>query len=80
MADLLHFQPTQHGFEWGAAKIVRLFGDDKKGWVVIGLETPRHPGHKGLQIYVTKTGKVRISDSRGEWSAPRNEDGRGERP
>jgi len=31
------------------------------------LKTPKHPN--GLQIYVTKTGKVRIF-GKGEWSPP----------
>jgi hypothetical protein len=52
------------GFEWGAAKIERLFSDKKEGWVTIGLSTPKAE----LQIYVTKTGKVRIHSADGrEW-------------
>jgi hypothetical protein len=61
---------TKYGFEWGAARIQRTFSDDKRGWVTLTLETPKYAGHNGLQIYVTRTGKVRIHDSRGEWSPP----------
>ena len=61
---------TNYGFEWGSARVDCLFNDDKRGWVTIGLKTPKHEGNRGLQIYVTKTGKVRIHDARGEWTAP----------
>ena len=40
----------------------------QKQWVTWGLETPKHE----LQIYVTKTGKVRIHDKRGEWTPTNN--------
>lgn len=68
----MHYAETKFGFEWGAAKVTRCFSDAKKGWVTLLLETPKHQNgkHGELQIYVTKTGKVRISDSRGEWKAP----------
>ena len=66
----IHYQETKYGFDYGAAKITRLFSDEKKKWITLGLETPKHEGHNAIQIYVTKTGKVRIHDSRGEWSQP----------
>ena len=62
---------TQYGFEWGAASIVRGFSDEKKGWVTMILTTSRHP--KGLQIYVTKTGKVRIHSETVEWKPSKEE-------
>ena len=63
-----HFKEIPYGFEWGAAKLTRLFSDDKKGWVTFGLQTPK----LNLQIYVTKTGKVRIhSHGKGEWTPPK---------
>jgi hypothetical protein len=52
----MHYKETEYGFEWGAAKIERCFSDDKKGWVTLLLKTPKDE----LQIYVTKTGKVRV--------------------
>ena len=61
---------TQHGIKWGAANLSCGFDDNKKGWVTFLLDTPKYKGNQGLQIYVTKTGKVRIHDSRGEWSPP----------
>jgi hypothetical protein len=67
---MLHYAETKYGFDYGAAKVTRLFSDDKKGWVTLGLETPKHEGTRHIQIYVTKTGKVRIHDSRGEWTPP----------
>ena len=54
----IHYQETPYGFDWGAAKITRVFEDDKKGTVTMELKTPK----EDLQIYVTKTGKVRIHD------------------
>lgn len=66
----LHFKETEYGFEYGAAKIARFFSDEKKGWVTLGLETPKYPGCEGLQIYITKTGKVRVFSQYGEWTPP----------
>lgn len=64
LADV-HFANVQYGFEYGAAKITRFFSDKKKGWVTMGLETPKYKN--AIQIYVTKTGKVRIHSEGGEW-------------
>ena len=47
---------TEYGFQYGAASVSRACSDQKKGWVVIEINTPRDD----LQIYVTKTGKVRV--------------------
>lgn len=58
-----HYAETPYGFEWGAAKIERCFSDAKKGWVTFLLTTKKVE----LQIYVTKTGKVRVSDKKREW-------------
>ena len=66
----MHYSETKYGFEYGAAKVSRMFSDEKKGWVTLGIETPKHSGHDGLQVYVTKTGKVRIFDKHGEWNPP----------
>lgn len=63
MSAEIHLAETTYGFDWGAAKITRCFSDEKKGWVTILVETPKHT----LQIYVTKTGKVRIHDKGEEW-------------
>lgn len=64
----LHFKETQYGFEYGAAKINRLFSDTKKGWVCIGIDTPKNEKTKqqGYQIFVTKSGKVRICQPGGK--------------
>ena len=60
----MHYKETEYGFEYGAAEILRCFGDEKKGWVVIEVRTPKYP--LGIQIYVTKTGKVVFTDSDGK--------------
>jgi hypothetical protein len=60
----IRYASSKYGFEWGAAKIERLFSDEKEGWVTLGLTAPKTE----LQIYVTKTGKVRIHSADGrEW-------------
>jgi hypothetical protein len=51
-----HFKATEFGFEWQAAKVQRLFSDPRKGWVTVGVDTPKAE----VQVYVTKTGKVRV--------------------
>ena len=66
----MHYEETKYGFDWGSAKITRGFSDEKKGWVTLLVETPKHsPG--AIQLYVSKSGKVRISDSTGEWTPPK---------
>lgn len=49
---------TTYGFEWGAATVERWASDQKKEWIVLGVTTKKH--QHGLQIYVTKTGKIRV--------------------
>jgi hypothetical protein len=48
-----YYTETKFGFDWGCANIERLFSDNKKGWVTIGLRTPKYKD--GIQIYITKT-------------------------
>lgn len=60
----IHYTETPYGFEWGAASISRGFCDEKKGWVTLLLKTPKLKDT--IQIYVTKTGKVRIWGEKGE--------------
>lgn len=67
---MIYFAATQFGFEWGSAKITRCCSDKKKGWVILGLETPKHKGNHFMQIYVSKSGKVRIWSKGGEWKPP----------
>lgn len=60
-----HYLETKYGFEWGAAKFERCSSDEKKGWITLLITTPKYKN--GIQVYVTKTGKVRISSDKGEW-------------
>lgn len=61
----IRFEMTPFGFNYGAAEITRTCSDDKKGWVMLIVRTPK----QDLQIYVTKTGKVRVHDkSSKEWT------------
>ena len=59
---MIHYSQTTHGFDYGSAKVIRLFSDLKKGWVVVGIESKKQQ----LQIYVTKTGKIRVFSKNGE--------------
>lgn len=61
-----HFREIAHGFEWGSAILTRGFSDDRKGWVTLILRTPK----EDIQTYVTKTGKVRMHNSTGEYKKP----------
>ena len=67
MSDV-DFKELRYGFKYGNAKVERHISDEKKGWVVLGLETSK----RRLQIYVTITGKVRISDENGKEWLPSN--------
>lgn len=52
----MHYRETQCGFEFGAATVTRLCSDEEEGWVEISIRTPK----SNVQVYVTKTGKVRV--------------------
>ena len=66
----IHFKKTQYGFEWGNAKIKRVCDDSKRGWVILTVETNKYP--TGIEIYVTRTGKVRIYSNGKEWFPIKN--------
>jgi len=60
----IHFVETQYGFEWGGVEVARLTSNKKTGWVALEIKTDKIY----LQIYVTKTGKVSITNPEGkEW-------------
>ena len=59
----IHFAETKFGFDYGAAQVTRCMSDEKKGWVVIRVQTPK----QDVQIYVTKTGKIRVHTAGKEW-------------
>lgn len=54
-------QETKYGFKWGPVEVERHCSDQKKGWVIFGIKTKK----KTLQVYVTKTGKVRVYNYHG---------------
>ncbi len=64
---VMDMQPkaTAHGIAWGPASMTCGFSDDSKGWVTFILSTKKHPN--GIQVYVTKSGKVRVHSADGEW-------------
>ena len=61
---------TAFGFKYGAAIVERACSDETKGWVILMVRTPKYPD--GLQLYVTKTGKVRVHAAGQEWKPPPN--------
>lgn len=74
----MHFKEIKYGFEYGSCAITRITSDEKKGWITLGLKTQKYQVGSPItnetiptmQIYVTKTGKVRIYDQYGEWTPP----------
>ena len=70
---MIHFRETSYGFEYGSAEVTRICGDNKKGWVTIGLKTPKYRSHNQIQIYVTKAGKVRVFGKGCEWKPEKDE-------
>lgn len=62
----MEYNERTYGFQWGAAIIERLFSDSKRETVTLSLQTLK----ENLQIYVTKTGKVRIFSQGREWIKP----------
>jgi hypothetical protein len=47
---------TPYGFSWGPMNIERVVSDEAKEWVVVNVESKKHC----VQVYVTKTGKIRV--------------------
>ena len=69
---VMHYKETRYGFEYGCAEVERLCSDKRKGWVAIGIKTPK--AH--ISIYITKTGKIRIYDQNtGDEISPANDSG-----
>lgn len=68
---MIPYHENKYGFTYGAATVSRLLSDEKKGYVVLGLNTPKTDKvnkYKGFELYVTKTGKVRMFGPDGkEW-------------
>ena len=66
MKTHIRYEETKYGFNWGASQVTRLFSDEKKGWVTMCVKSKKFD----IQIYVTKTGKIRVHDKDGEWLPP----------
>ena len=45
---------------WSCAKIKCLASDEKKGWVYLGVTTPRD----SIEIYITKSGKMKVYNAK----------------
>lgn len=57
--DINRITTHAYGFEWGAVNIRRLYSDERYG-VSLDLSTPR----RTLEIRVTPTGLIRVSESK----------------
>lgn len=57
--DQIAYQEITFGFLFGSAEVTRLCSDKKKRWVILQIKTPKQM----IQVYVTKTGKIRIYDA-----------------
>ena len=53
---MIRRERTDSGFNFGAAEVSCACADDKAGWVIMMVNTPK----ASVQVYVTKTGKVRF--------------------
>ena len=53
-------EQTEYGFRYRSATISRCCSDAKQGWIILLLNTPKYQDGRGIQIYVTKSGKVRV--------------------
>ena len=62
---MINAESTRYGFTYGPAEISRFAQDGKTGRVWLALITKKYPD--GLEIMVTKTGKVRIFEGDKEW-------------
>lgn len=51
----MHYKETQYGFEYGAAKVTRIHGEEKTGVVHLDVETAKEV----IQLRVTKSGLIR---------------------
>lgn len=60
---LVRAEVTEYGFNYGAAEVTRMHRDHARGTCLIGIKTPRAE----LQVYVTRTGLVRVFDKQVEW-------------
>lgn len=49
------FEHTAYGFKYGSAEVTRI-ASHSTGWVMLEVRTPK--GY--VQVYATKTGKLRI--------------------
>lgn len=56
----MNIQRTPHGFDWNCAKIECLASDNKKGWMYLGVTTPKDC----IEIYITKSGKMRVYNAK----------------
>ncbi len=56
---MTHFAEIDYGFEWGVTKIERIASDEKRGWVVIKVTTPRD----SVYLHVTRTGLIRVKET-----------------
>jgi hypothetical protein len=54
--EKMNYEELPYGFTYGSAKIERLASDENRGWVAIGITTPK----ANIVVYVTKTGKATV--------------------
>ena len=60
----MHYKETKDGFEFGDAKVTRMVANEKKEQIILIIETSKQ---KPIQIYVTRTGKLKIHSEYGIW-------------
>lgn len=53
---MVDFKEIDCGFKYGSVEVTRTAHDERKGWVVLNIKSPKIE----IQIYATKTGEIRI--------------------
>ena len=64
---------THYGFQYGSANVTRIYANEKTGAVSIMIKSPKSEA----QIYVTRTGKIRIWLDREELNDKKRKGSRG---
>lgn len=57
-----HYKETEFGFEYGPIRVERTCSDNKRGWALLTVRTPKMK----MELYVTRTGEITIRVPKGK--------------
>ncbi len=52
----INYKEIPYGFEYGSMQVDRLCSDEKRGWAMLRIASNKQQ----IQVYATKTGKIRV--------------------